>query len=264
MESRFTIYATEHVHSRTICESLAQGTKFPIVSVRGTPVPLRDGGAIFYGFLRGLLPMLQQARQEGRAWAYVDRGYFRATYGTDYSGHFRVTRSAFQHDGRGSYDSSRWARLSLRMHPWRRRGSHILVCPPGEVFCSSIGGFSAKEWLDQTLASLRAHTDRTIRIRHKPAPGLGKPLIDDLQDCHALVTYMSNTAVEAVLAGVPVFCTGRCAALTMGKSRLEEIETPAYPDREQWAHALAWNQWTLEELRTGKSNHLFLGGAGNG
>lgn len=252
MGHRFNIYATDHLHSRTVCEAFEYGTGFPIVP----PAPLRSGGVVMYGFLRGLLPTLDNARSEGRPWVYVDRGYFRSTYGTNYDGYFRATRNAFQHDGRGESDSARWDRLVIKMAPWRR-GRHILVCPPGEIFTTAVGRFTAKLWLDETLAKLRSATDRPIKVRYKPKPQSGTPLADDLQDAHALVTYMSNTAVEAVIAGVPVFCTGRCAALTMGQADLAKIETPVYPDRAGWAHALAMNQWTLEEIRKGKANHLF-------
>jgi hypothetical protein len=211
-----------------------------------------------YGFLRGLLPTLTQARAEGRPWVYVDRGYLRASQGADYSGYFRVTRCAFQHDGRGDFSADRWRNLCLKLAPWRH-GNHILVCPPGDVFLAAFAGMTQKEWLAQTLAKLEANTDRRIQIRYKPTPGIAGPsLQDDLQDCHALVTFMSNTAVEAVMAGVPVFCTGRCAASTVGRSNLALIDYPAYPERAGWLAALAANQWTLDELRAGKANHLFL------
>lgn len=212
-----------------------------------------------YGFLRGLLPTLNQARKDGRPWVYADRGYFRATYGDDHTGFFRVTRNAFQHDGRDEGGNSmRWGKLMLSIHPWRR-GRHILVCPPGDVFTQAMQGRSARDWFIETMGQLAAHTDRPIRVRQKPKKtGVGVPLADDLQDCHALVTFMSNTAVEAVLAGVPVFCTGRCAGGAMGSRSLAAIESPSYPDnRLEWASALANSQWTLEEIRTGAANAVF-------
>lgn len=234
---------------------MADGTKFAIVPVS----QLLPGGVAIYGFLRGGLAVLQAAQKEGRQWVYADRGYFRATQGADHSGYFRLTRNAYQHDGMSLLrDPQRWARLALRIAPWRR-GRHVLVCPPGDVFTRAVGGFAADTWLQDTLRTLRAHTDRPIRIRHKPRPkDNAPPLAFDLQDCHALVTYMSNTAVEAVLAGVPVFCTGKCAARAVGRSDLTQIEHPYYPDwRHDWAATLAANQWTLNEIRAGLANEVF-------
>src|SRR3546814_146351 len=109
-------------------------------------------------------------------------------------------------------------------------------------------------WLKRVVGELRLHTDRPIVVRTKPRRAAHTPLSADLRDCWALVTFMSNSAVEAVLAGVPVFCTGTCAASRMGLSDLARIESPAYPGgRAQWAWNLAANQWTLDEMRAGEA-----------
>jgi hypothetical protein len=84
------------------------------------------------------------------------------------------------------------------------------------------------------------------------APG-GKPLSADLVGAWALVTHSSNAAVEALLEGVPVFCTAPCAAYRMGRPDVAAIEAPALPDdREQWAWNLARAQWTLAEMKSGE------------
>lgn len=234
---------------------MAKGTGLPTRLPREGLAP---GGVAMYGFLRGLLPLLRQAQAEERQWVYADRGYFGVTYNADHSGYFRVTRNAMQHDGRGEYSQDRWRRLRIQIQPWRDRGGHVLVCPPGDVFSEAIGGFKAKDWCVETVATLRQHTDREIRVRVKPKAEEYRTLAQDLRGCHALVTYMSNAAVEALVAGVPVFCLGPCAAQSMGRTDVAEIESPAYPaDRERWAAALAANQWTLAELAAGAANHLF-------
>lgn len=254
METPFNVYSTQHMHSVAVCEAIRTGTGFPVVP----PTGLLDGGVAMYGFLRGLLPILKEAQAIRRPWVYADRGYFRVTSGTDYSGFFRVSRNAYQFHGRGLADPVRWQKLLIRLAPWRR-GRHVLVCPPGDIFTQAIGGFSAKAWLNQITGVLQCATDRPIRIRHKPKLGdASVPLAQDLQDCHALVTYMSNTAVEALVAGVPVFCTGSSSAQCMGRADIKQIETPYYPDdRERWAAALANNQWTLDEIRRGMANEVF-------
>lgn len=216
------------------------------------PEPLRPGGVVTYGFLRGLLSTLRTA-QADRPWVYLDRGYFRASYGGDYSGYFRATRNRWQHSGAGEYDGERWARLGLQVKPWRARGEHILVCPPGDVFSKAVGQFSAVEWLTLVLKRLAKVTDRSVHVRYKSMSG-ERPLAADLVNCHALVTYMSNTATEALLEGVPVVCLGPSAAAEMGGT-LETIENPKYPDdRERWARVLAANQWTLDEFKNGLAN----------
>jgi hypothetical protein len=85
---------------------------------------------------------------------------------------------------------------------------------------------------------------------------LAGTLAHALRDCWALVTWSSAAANEALLAGVPVFTAGTCAASSMGMADLTRIETPVYPDgRSGWAAALAGRQWTLDEMRLGMAWH---------
>lgn len=241
MASRLNVYATSHVNSRAVCAAFADGSGAPIVP----PAPLLPGDVAMYGCLRGLLPTLKQAQREGRAWYYLDNGYFRAGH---YHGYYRATRNAYQHDGSGRHGPDRFERLGLEIKPWRAGGRHVLVCPPGDVW-AGLMDFDAADWLRATLAQIAAHTDRPVVVRHKKTP---HPLSVDLTDCWALVTYMSNVAVTSLLEGVPVFATGPCAAARMGRTNLLHIESAYYPpDREQWAWNLAANQWTLDEMRAG-------------
>ena len=124
------------------------------------------------------------------------------------------------------------------------------MCPPGDVY-ARLGGFSADEWTLQTVRKLQEATDRPIRVRRKAAAKT-TPLAADLAGCWALVAHSTNAAVEALVAGVPVFCTAPCAARAMGRADLSEIEDPLLPDdRERWLRVLAANQWTLDEMRSG-------------
>lgn len=242
------VYATTHKHSRTICEAFAAGCGAPIVG----PSPLRPGDAFMYGALRGLLPTLQRAQREGRTWFYADNGYLKPGH---YHGHYRVTRNALQHDGYGTTDPARWRELGLSIAPWRKNGGHVVVCPPGRLF-ASLFGFDADKWLADTLRALKAHTDRPVKVRVKMSWQEVKtpmePLAADLEGAWALVTHSSNAAVEAVMAGIPVFATARCGASRVALSDLSMIEAPMLPDdREEWLSVLAANQWMLDEMRDG-------------
>jgi hypothetical protein len=242
------VYVTTHPHSIAVCGAFAAGCGWPLAR----PGPLQAGPVAVYGRLRGCNDVLQAARAEGCDWYLIDRGYFRATRDSDYTGYFRVTRNAMQHDGRGSSTGQRFARLGLPIRDWRRTGSHVLVCPPTDIF-GRLSGFDAGAWTEAVRARLSAHTDREIRVREKPrGGGTNAPLQVDLRDCWALVTHSSNAAVEALLRGVPVFCTDPCAAQAMGRPDPAQIEHPAYPDdRHRWASVLADQQWLLSEMRDG-------------
>lgn len=187
---------------------------------------------------------LNETRRAGRDWWYGDHAYFgRFRF-------YRVTRNAFQHAGVGRADYARWKRLNLTIRAWRASGRHVLVCPPDEAW-ARLMGFDAAAWLAETLAKLKANTDREVRIRARL--GVTRPLEADLAQCWVLVTHASNAAVEALLAGVPVIATGDCAARTMGLADPVSVEYPRYPDnREEWAAVLAANQWTLAEIAAGE------------
>lgn len=194
----------------------------------------------------GLRGVLDRCTEDGFDWYYCDHAYFeRFRY-------FRVTRNAFQHDGLGDAEPERWESLGIPFRPWRRGGRHILVCPPDAGYARMHTHIDPAAWLADVLSRLRAVTDRPIRVRDRHAfEKYGVPLLADLDDAWALVTHASNAAVEAVIAGVPVFCLGECAALAMGRLELERIEQPLYPDREPWLWSLATNQWTLAEIAAG-------------
>lgn len=212
--------------------------------------PLRlplDGTIGMVGCWPTIVHHLRNMVRSGRPWFYVDNGYF-APYKT--GGYFRVSMNAMQHDGTGPGNKALYEKIGKPIVPWRKSGRHVLVC------------FQSPRWMDmfhggieaatsRLRQKLREHTDRPIVFRHK---GTDKPLERDLVDCHALVCFSSNAAVEAVLFGVPVFCLNDCAASRMGLNDLALIESPVYPDdREPWAHALAANQWTLSDMHSGKT-----------
>jgi hypothetical protein len=207
---------------------------------------------VTYGFLRGLRPLFESVRSEQRDYVYLDNGYFRpSAHGRqDYSGYYRVTRNALQHDGGGKADPHRFEMLGKRIDPWKRGGRYVMICPPGDTF-GELNGFSSAKWLRDVTATLRSSTDRPYIVRDKRNPG-GVTLFDALRNCHCMVTHSSNAAVEALLYGIPVFCTNPCAGYAMGQPDITKIEAPRYPEREQWAWNLAANQWTLNEMKSGK------------
>lgn len=188
-------------------------------------------------------PLLRQAQAEGRDWYYGDHGFFGR------SRFYRVTRNGYQHDGRGEYPADRFRHFGRWIYPWRRTGSHVLVCPNSAVYFG-LHGLDADVWLRDVVATLRAHTDREIRVRFKGADG---PIGPDLIDAWAVVVFSSAAALDALIVGVPVFVLAPWAApARMGLADLTQIERPSYPDdREPFLFSLAAHQWTLSEMVQG-------------
>lgn len=196
-------------------------------------------------------PLLRKAQAESRPYYYSDHAYLGR------SKFFRITRNAYQHDGTGPGDPNRFLVFHREVQPWRRTGSHVLVCPNSAVYCH-LHGFDVHEWLRTVTTTIRAHTDREIRIRWKVDQRM-KSIKDDLVDAWAVVVFSSASALDALITGVPVFVLAPFAAgYRLGLDDLTKIESPIYPDgREPFMHALCSNQWNLQEIYSGMAwRHL--------
>jgi len=220
-------------YSRDWCQAFAKGSGGKIVDKHtlgtwagyGAPI-LHDG--------------LQQSIRAGFDFYFGDHAYFgRGKF-------WRVTKNAYQHDGRGAGDMQRLARFHTKAEPWKKDGRHILICTQTDRYYVRFG---VDDWVDNILNILKLYTDRPIVVRRKSTI---HPLAQDLKDAHCLICCSSNAAVEAIMQGVPVITTGDCAASRMGLHDPASVENPYYPDdRMEWAAALAANQWTLEEITAG-------------
>ena len=131
----------------------------------------------------------------------------RISAGTNIFGHAKRSPARWHCDA----SPARWERLGLEIKPWRKDGSHILICPPDEIY-GQLWGLDPLKWLEDVLATLTSVTgrDRIIRDRSK-AKSATEPFAAALKGAWALVTCTSNAAVEALLAGVPVFVQGTAA-----------------------------------------------------
>lgn len=174
-------------------------------------------------------------------------------------------------NGRAYFNNSkcppdRFMKLGVEIKPYQR-GNHIVLCGqvPWDASVDHVDFLSWLGWSSQVLSSLTA---RKIIFRPHPMAGLPpidgceyslRPLSQDLKDAWALVAFNSNSTVEALLEGVPVFVSDE-GAMTyhVGNKVLSRIESPQYFDREQWAYDLAYCQWTPQEMREGLAwKHLF-------
>lgn len=188
-------------------------------------------------------PLLRQAQREGRDWYYGDHGYFgRHKY-------YRITRNAYQHDGRTRATPERFAAFRREVQPWRASGRHILLCPNSATYFR-LHGIEVDDWLIAVREQLARHTDREIRIRWKTT---ARWIAEDLEQAWACVVFSSAAALDALIAGVPVFTLAPFACtVRMGLADLSLIEQPFYPeDREPFLWSLAGQQWTFKEMYDG-------------
>jgi len=243
-------YAPDELTSPKFAYAFAKGCHGSMTTADVLPEHLRIDGrrlgaapVAFFGS-PSQWPVLRKAQAVGRDWYYGDHAYFgRKTF-------YRITRNAYQHDGTGDAGPERFAAFGREVQPWRASGGHVLVCPNSNIHFA-LHGEDGDLWLKQVIATLRTVTDRPVRVRWKR--GNRVRIIEDLKDAWAVVVYSSAAALDALIAGVPVFVTAPfAAAYRMGLADVQHIESPIYPDgREPFLWNLAAHQWTLSEIYRG-------------
>lgn len=192
-----------------------------------------DGESIpvVVGNLNGTAEIQIECRKRGTPYVLVDHAYWNRDFNL---GNARVCVS--------NYHCTDWRtsdRLIPSVQPYKQ-GKAIIVIPPAP-YIQKI--YNAHNWTDETVAKLKTLTDRPIVVKNKGEGELAKYLAK----AHALVSFGSVSEVEAAIAGVPVFTSEYSPAVPISQD-IAQIETPSYPDREQWLRALAASQWRITEL----------------
>ena len=141
--------------------------------------------------------------------------------------------------------------------PWRKDGDYIVIM--GQVAGDmSLQGRNLTLDYELWADIAENHYNKPVYFRPHPNTRQGfNPNIEringDLQECldgaHLVITYNSNSSVDAVLNGVP--------AVTMGKGSMSKLVTSQdvrvrlKPRRAQWAYRLASCQWSEQEIKRG-------------
>lgn len=154
-------------------------------------------------------------------------------------------------------------RANFTISPWREsEGEYILILGqvPGDA---SLQGRNLMPWYE-SVAYL-AHQAYRRPVVFRPHPNVASKgirqhprhtsicfagsLDEALRGAHLAVTFNSNSGVDAVLAGVPTltFDPGSMAYAVSGHKVGEVLK----PDRDEWAHKLAWKQWRMSEITDG-------------
>lgn len=234
-----TIYQTDHPHSQVLCRAISLGVKSRVVP----PVELLPGPAVVYGILRGCGEIIRQCEWVGRDYFHIDHGYVGRGH---YEGYYRLSKNGLQWDGSGEFPADRWSSLRTKLSPWRKSGRSVVVCPVSRAV-ADFYGIDTHKWLKSVVSELSQFTDRPVIVKPKDEGDLRHVL----NDCFCLVAHQSNAATEAILQGIPAIVLGPSAAAPVARTRLRDVETPLYADREPWCHGLAYHQWTIDEMRKG-------------
>jgi hypothetical protein len=216
--------------------------------------------------------IIKQQRKAGKDVIVLETGYVNRGDGpNDYyaAGWNGLNgRADFKNKGMGS---ARWEGLGVKMAP-PTQGEDIILC--GQVpWDASVVNVNIVDWLNEVSLWLSTVTSRKVVYRPHPkakehpkevagAETSAAALQEDLDRAFCVVTYNSNAAVLAVLAGVPATAEdkGSMASLVTGDRR--QILHPPHPTegvRQQWANDLAYAQWNLDEMRGGMAWEHLIG-----
>ena len=98
-------------------------------------------------------------------------------------------------------------------------------------------------WLEETIFKIKKKTDRNVIVSSK----YKNPMSEVIKNAWCVVTDHSNSAIDAMINGIPAIFTNPVRKL----GTIEEVENPPM-DREFFKN-LAHNQWTLQEIKSGKA-----------
>jgi hypothetical protein len=206
--------------------------------------------------------IIKQQRDRALDYIVLETGYINRGAGPDNHYAFGWNglngRADFRNKG---MPGDRAAKLDEVMQPWRDDGDYVLLC--GQVPWDASCDFEDHvPWLNRAVAEIDRNTHRKIIFRPHPLARIPPlegcaysqlDLQDDLEDAWCVVNFNSNSGVDSIMAGIPVF-TFDVGSMVYSVSRHDwEIEAPVMPDRQQWLNDIAYAQWTPDELRSGEA-----------
>jgi hypothetical protein len=250
------------LHQITHQEALIDGLKAHGISAIAAPnsYSIKTQCVACWGWKTG-----KRLRAQGHDVLVMERGYL--------GDRFKWTSLAWNGlNGHGEFPkidrSSDRFETHFRMRPWIAEGDYVLIMGqvPGD---ESLQGRDLMSWYADAAkvahrvyckpVKFRPHPE-AIRKGHKQTiagfENCTLPLDDSLEFAHSAITFNSNSAVDAVIHGVPVvaYDKGTMAWEVAGK-KIGEAITPC---RKDWAAQLAWKQWSIDEIASGFAlkNHI--------
>ena len=204
--------------------------------------------------------------------------------------HWRVSLYSPMNNGNFLSDNSpsdRWNMMkslwNVKHEPWRKSNQDdpiLFVLQPKDNW--SMNELDPIDWFMGVYEKIRPITQRKFLIR--PHPNHMAQMINRKnefpEDCellegkahwvgdekkyyrfnfqeaitnvHAVVTHNSTASIDSCVRGIPTFVTSDLALCwSVANKDLTKIESPEYPDREQWVNDLGYKLWSIKEIKDG-------------
>lgn len=173
-------------------------------------------------------------------------------------------------------DPARWDYIQREtgcsLKPWRRNGSHVLILAQKDSGWT-MSNLRNLNWIKDTILKIREYSDRPIRVRIHPSDfkfkstyekellpfgvqvSTAKSILEDLSDAWCSISYNSSPGAVSAIEGVPVFIMDpnlhRSPAAPVANKSIQYIESPIFPDREEWIKKIAMSHFTVTDIKNG-------------
>lgn len=221
--------------------------------------------------IRGILKkkIIHECWKTGRDFYFMDTGYLGNQKGPlnpmGWKFYHRIVKNDLQYSGDIiPRPSDRFRKLRITIQDWKKGGRKILIAKPDDK-PMKFYGLDLEQWLEETVQTIKKHTDRPIEIRERVKSRTERMVHNTLtealdDDVHCLVTFNSNSATEAVLHGIPsIVLAPSHAASPVTTNDLSQIENLYYPEKDKvyaWACHLAYLQFHTDELKNGTAYRM--------
>lgn len=282
---RAELFQLPRRRSRLLCEAFAGAlraggrheAKITLVTPADREVTSDAPLVAHYG-LEGPLRDLHRARcrEPGRFRTLLfDLGYWGRHEGGRYAGYHRAVfnRLHTAYDHAQIYDRARVERLGVpRAARAHLDGQYVVLIGQSDK-AGWVYDLGPGEWEREAVETMRCHTDRDIyfvrklsaRVSAQPPAGTApttEPLAALFASAWAVVAHHSNALLDALLAGVPVFCADGMAR-GLAETDLTRIESPRRVSATEVDNLIACAanaQWTMAEVGDGTALRSFEAG----
>ena len=214
--------------------------------------------SMFWGFVNNNLQLVKKLEARKQTYWFTDTPYFGRFDNSNLKSdnhYWRICKNRIHVPFIKECKADRFEKFGMKVQAPNFKGKNILICPSSDGIHNYLG---RPNWLNETIAEIKKHTDRSIKIREKPR-GRGTsgpseaivPLSEELKDAWVCVTSCSISAVEAQCMGIPTICDVKSFAEPVSTNHFADIENPYFVGAEDWLYSLAYQQFTPEEFTNG-------------
>lgn len=235
--------------------------------------------------------LLREHQVAGVPWGIIDKGYIRRSgpHGVEMWSRISINETYPLSRIMRPRPHDRWDILQreagVGLDPFRENGGEVLLAGSSQKFYSYFGAGEEGRFHSKLIRRLKKENrPDVLDVTFRPKPSYekrmrkedvlhsygahhvslpdgkgGESIKTALGRARVLVTFASNAACDAILAGVPAVVLGPHVSRPVAGSdlNLADLHWPKDGVRFQWASSLAYEQWTLDEMASGEAwGHL--------